>query len=171
MRCRAGAQANSEWPNVQTSKLSGNLDHGRHQCLHLVAISVSWHANVADPDLQTVPIKIPRLQAFVRNRHVPSHVCQRFPERGGRGLYVVEQPQLTWIKRPGEMKAEERIAYRLRSECEKSDLALNSDPRCCVLNLLDAQTCSSQERFKLAGLLYMQCGEARDPAVGTRRQR
>src|SRR3954469_5235223 len=159
-------KTNSEWSNVQTSYLSANSDHGRHQRLHLVAISVSWHANVADADLQTVTIEIPRLQAFVRNRHVPSHVRQRFPERGGGGLYVIEQPQLTWIKRPGEMKAEERIAYRFRSECEKSDLALNSYPRCRVLNLLDAQTRSSQERFKLAGLLHMQCREARDPAVG-----
>src|SRR4051794_9385723 len=85
------------------------------------------------------------------NRHVPSHACQRFPERGGRGLYVIEQPQLTWIKPAGEMKAEERIAYRPRSEFEKSDLALNSDPRCRVLNRLDAQIRLSQERFKIAG--------------------
>ena len=62
-----------------------------------------------------------------RNRHKPekivakllqvndvtSHVCQRFPERDGRGLYIVEKPQLTWIERPGEMKTEERIAYGL----------------------------------------------------------
>src|SRR3954453_15026316 len=105
------------------------------------------------------------------NRHVPSHACQRFPERGGRGLYVIEQPQLTWIKPAGEMKAEERIAYRPRSEFEKSDLALNSDPRCRVLNRLDAQIRLSEERFKIAGLLHVPCRKARDSSLGARRQR
>ena len=91
------------------------------------------------------------------------------PQRGGRSLDVIEQPQLAWIKGAREMKAEERIANRLRSEFEKSDLALNSDPRCRVFNVLDTQTRSIQQRFKIAGFLHVQRREARDSSLGTRR--
>jgi hypothetical protein len=64
------------------------------------------------------------------------------------------------------MEAEERIVYRLGSEFEKSNLTLNSDPRCRVLNLLDAQTRSRQERFKIADLLHVHCRKARYSSLG-----
>ena len=35
---------------------------------------------------------------------------QRFPERDGGGLDIIQKPQLTRIERLGEMKTEERIA-------------------------------------------------------------
>ena len=35
------------------------------------------------------------------------------PAAWRRSLDVIEKPQLAWIKRPGEMKAEERIIHRL----------------------------------------------------------
>ena len=115
-------------------QLPGNPDQDRDQGLHLLAIGVPRDADVADPDLQAIPMHAPCVQAFMRNGDVPGHV--RFSERGAARLDIIEKSQVTRLERLGEMKTEERIIHGLRSELEKCDLVLNPDPRSGILEVL-----------------------------------
>ena len=137
MSRRAGAQDRRGRVDVMIRQLPGNPDQDRDQGLHLLAIRVPRDADVADPDLQAVTSHTSCFQAFMRNGDVPSHASQRFSERGAGGLNIIEKSQLTRLDGLGEMKAEERIIHGLRSELEKCDLVLNSDPRSGILEVLE----------------------------------
>jgi hypothetical protein len=124
---------------LQVRQAAAYADQQREHELNLMAIQVSWYANIVDDEDSRGAVRTMELDGLVGDSAVADNPLQRVTERPGRCHDVIEQPGLAKIEVASEVEPKKIILQRVRYELEQDDLISHAEARVLVLNLLDRQ--------------------------------
>jgi hypothetical protein len=120
--------------DVTIRQAAADPHQGRHPEFHLVPVHMPRNAGKVDTDPYRCPGHAAHHDAFGGDGAVPFCPSQSVAESLGGGENEIEQFDPSEIELPGEVKSEEVIPQRVRSQIQEPDLPVRRQPSIGIVN-------------------------------------